>query len=224
MSVLAELRIPPNDFALAETFTSFPDLVLRVQQATAQPVGLQFSLCWFQHGRDGEFGSDLRRDPTIRDARRLTETDWGDLFGVRWDHRVCRLIRALTVKGTIVEAVATRRNWTLDLLFENHHHASELHATLQDLEFPFTLERLSNPSGPLPNPDVALTQKQRKILRVASECGFYGVPRETDMTELADRLGISQQAASTRLRRAHAALVRSTLPELDDGEAPSALH
>lgn len=220
MSVLAELRLPPDDFALEETFDSFPDLVLRVQQATAQPVGLQFSLCWFRNVSGEGFERALRRDPTITDAWRLTGTDWGDLFGVRWCHRVRRLIRAFAIKGTIVETVATRRNWTLSLLFEDHRHASELHATLRDREFPFTLERLSAPTGPLPNPDAALTPKQREILCAAVESGFYDVPRRADMNELADRLGISQQAASTRLRRAHAALVRNTIPELDDGAAP----
>jgi predicted DNA binding protein len=56
-----------------------------------------------------------------------------------------------------------------------------------------------------------LTSAQYEILAEASDRGYFEVPREVDLAELADALGITHQAASERLRRATDALVEDVL-------------
>jgi hypothetical protein len=46
-----------------------------------------------------------------------------------------------------------------------------------------------------------LTDRQREALRVALETGYFSVPRETSLEDLAKRLDVSDTAASQRLRR-----------------------
>lgn len=56
-----------------------------------------------------------------------------------------------------------------------------------------------------------LTDKQRDTLELAISEGYYERPRETDLTTLADRLGLSKSAVSQRLRNAETNLVTNAL-------------
>lgn len=51
-----------------------------------------------------------------------------------------------------------------------------------------------------------LTEKQREAVQLAADRGYYDQPRETDLTELAEELEITQSALSQRLRSAETKL------------------
>ncbi len=52
----------------------------------------------------------------------------------------------------------------------------------------------------------------------ALEHGYYDVPREASLTDLAERLDVSHQALSERLRRGHGNLVKHALGANEGGE------
>jgi hypothetical protein len=56
-----------------------------------------------------------------------------------------------------------------------------------------------------------LTDDQREALITAFEKGYYDVPRDATAVDIAADLGISHQALSERLRRAHNRLVKTEL-------------
>lgn len=58
-----------------------------------------------------------------------------------------------------------------------------------------------------------ITDKQQEALELAHESGYYETPRETDLTDLAGELGISESAASQRLNAAETKLVKAFLDE-----------
>jgi predicted DNA binding protein len=62
-----------------------------------------------------------------------------------------------------------------------------------------------------PSGRYGLTDQQYDALTAACEAGYFAVPRETDLDELSDDLGISHQALSERIRRGTEALVTETL-------------
>lgn len=47
-----------------------------------------------------------------------------------------------------------------------------------------------------------LTTPQRDLLELALGSGYFAIPRQATLVELAEELGVSDQAASERLRRA----------------------
>ena len=47
-----------------------------------------------------------------------------------------------------------------------------------------------------------LTDRQREAVQIALDCGYYAVPREADLAEVADALDCTQSTASVLLRRA----------------------
>jgi DNA-binding CsgD family transcriptional regulator len=53
----------------------------------------------------------------------------------------------------------------------------------------------------------ALTSRQREVLAVARERGYYEIPRRTSVREIADELGCSKSTVSNHLRKAESRLV-----------------
>lgn len=79
-------------------------------------------------------------------------------------------------------------------------------------EIPFRIERIfreSDQSGDR----YGITDRQREALLVALEAGYFDVPRNTTLSDVAAKLDISDQALSARLRRGQANLLRNTLRE-----------
>jgi len=56
-----------------------------------------------------------------------------------------------------------------------------------------------------------LTPEQRETLLMAVEKGYFSVPRETKLAEIAEVVGITQQAASERVRRGAETVLRKSL-------------
>lgn len=52
-----------------------------------------------------------------------------------------------------------------------------------------------------------ITEKQREAVRVAVESGYYDTPREADLGDLSDSLGVSKSAVSQRLSSVESKLV-----------------
>lgn len=74
-----------------------------------------------------------------------------------------------------------------------------------------TMDRLSEPDGQLsgePLPHEELPLEQESVLEEAVRRGYYEIPRQLSLDELAEQLGIAQSTASYRLRRAEAFLAR----------------
>lgn len=92
---------------------------------------------------------------------------------------------------------------------------------MQEKEIPFSLNRLYQPTEPMAGGQYGLSPKQRTALITALERGYFEVPREVSMDELADELDITQQSLSKRLRRAHRNMITNvlTVSHPDDTEA-----
>jgi predicted DNA binding protein len=59
--------------------------------------------------------------------------------------------------------------------------------------------------------DTLLTDRQRECLQAALRHGYFEVPRECTLAELADRLGVDKSTASETIRRGQTRLVKSSL-------------
>ena len=63
------------------------------------------------------------------------------------------------------------------------------------------------------NSRYGVTAAQREALLAALEMGYFDVPRETTMDVVAENVGVSTSALSTRLRRGQQSLLRHTLAQ-----------
>lgn len=62
-----------------------------------------------------------------------------------------------------------------------------------------------------------LTDKQERIVELAYNEGLYDVPREVTASDIADKVGVSEQAVSEMLRRGIKSLIG---PHFSDSKCP----
>lgn len=80
---------------------------------------------------------------------------------------------------------------------------------LQDLGLPYRVRSLGPYAPPAAPVMDLLTPRQREILRLALELGYYEVPARVTVTRLAEVVGVSKAALSKTLRRGEGRAVRS---------------
>ena len=56
-------------------------------------------------------------------------------------------------------------------------------------------------------PDVPLTDRQREVVALAADLGYYDVPRTATLEDVAAELGVAASTVSDHLRKAEAALM-----------------
>nr|WP_248299461.1 helix-turn-helix domain-containing protein [Halorhabdus amylolytica] len=74
----------------------------------------------------------------------------------------------------------------------------------------FQLHRLTR-EGESEPPGDGLTDRQHEALRIAYELGYFDIPRNASLEDIAAELGISPSSVSERLRRAQTQLIEETV-------------
>ncbi|SFC69299.1 hypothetical protein SAMN05444422_11516 [Halobiforma haloterrestris] len=82
---------------------------------------------------------------------------------------------------------------------------SELGEYLDEAAVEYDLEFVAEIGSPAANR--LLTERQREVLTVAIEEGYYAVPREASLTQVAETLGVSKATCSDVLHRAESGIV-----------------
>ena len=213
MSVLAEFVIPADEFVLTDTLTSNPDVRIEIKRVVG---GTEFVTPYFWATGAGleSFEDDLRDDPTTKEVLTLEENhDDERFYRVMWRSSVPNLVEAVSdAKATILEAVNNVDGmWEAKILFPDREALSELHDYCLENDFSVRLERVYQPENPQEQATYGVTEKQQDALEAAYEMGYFVVPREHTLTEIAAALGISRNALSNRLRRGHQNLLTNTL-------------
>ena len=104
---------------------------------------------------------------------------------------------------TIEFPVTVRRGWYTFDLTGTQDDLDELRAVLDHSPLSYELDSLvSRTEG-----DPLLTERQREVIEAATRMGYFAVPRECTLAELADSLDVDKSTASTVLRRGQQRIV-----------------
>ncbi|WP_276300957.1 helix-turn-helix domain-containing protein [Halorussus lipolyticus] len=213
MSVLAELTVPASEFVLSETLQSVPEMRIEIKRVVADTEHVT-PYFWASGDHLNRFEDALRDDDTVQDILTLEEQDGDERFyRVTWQADVETLMAAISdAKATILEAVSDDgKFWDLKVLFPGRDDLSGFHDYCVERDFSFQLERVYQPENPQEVGEYDVTDDQREALLAAYDAGYFDVPRDVSLTELADELGISRNALSARLRRGHRNLLANTM-------------
>lgn len=212
MSVIGEFTVPTEEFALAETLTAVPEMIVEIERVVAHSDDRVMPFFWIFGGNYDEFETAIQADPSVQNVTRLDDLDGGTLYRAEWTQNIETIIYAYTKIGaTILEAIGREDAWELRMRFDDDGLLSDFQDYCLENDIAFTLNRLYHPSQPMAGGQFGLSQKQRIALITALEHGYFNVPRKITMGELAKTLDISQQSLSKRLRRAHRNLITNVL-------------
>lgn len=200
MSIVAEYRIDaPGYRAITDTLRD-GRLTLEGEVACNSET---VSLTFWTDGVDPEaFESDIQDLNAVIDSQRWSEQiDGQTLFHVRLPAFETTYWERVGLDGMLLEGRAQNGEWVVRSRFPDREALVDFRTECAKRDIGFSLGRLSRATAcPEWNAE-KLTEAQQSLLTTALEEGYFEVPRGITLSELADRFGISDQAASERLRR-----------------------
>lgn len=211
MSVIAEFRVPAADFELGRILSV--EGITSVELESLVPVGeATVPLFWIHNSTRDSFVKSIQRHPAVNSASEVDVFEDRTLFTLDWDAKQDYIFQGISEHGgQLLKAVGTPEAWDFELRFPSHDDLSAFTTHCEDAQISLEMVRVYNPTKPDVGPWYGLTEPQREALRLAVQRGYYDIPRGSTTKELADELGISDQAVTERLRRAIVALVSYTL-------------
>jgi predicted DNA binding protein len=217
MSVITEISVPAEDFALGRALDGVESTQFELERMV--PTTDAVVPFFWAHDTDPDaLETSLEADEDIISVRMLDQLDHRALFRIEWVPDIDGLVQSIIKhEAAILEALGTTDRWEFQLRFPDSADVSGFQAALDEADVDFDLRRMYNPDDP--DTGVSdLTPVQRETLMMALERGYFAIPRETNLMEIADELGISDQAVNERMRRGIAKLVVSSLTAGADAE------
>ena len=221
MSVVGEFTVPASEVAMQETLDATPEMTVEIERVVAHQSGTLTPYFWVRGGDAERFETAVADDPSVSEATRLDDHENGTLYRATWPPDVESVGQAYLQTGAIIlEATGRHEAWELRLRFDTHEDVSEFYEYCEDHDIAYEVNRIYQPTTPKSGGQFGLTPKQHEALVEALEAGYYEIPQDATMADVADRVGISQQSLSQRLRRAHGNVVSNvlTVEELDRDE------
>lgn len=175
------------------------------------PIHLLF---WASGGDYDALEAALEADPTVTDPRLLADTGDRRLYRVVYTEEGMSMTahtRWVELDAELLEARTTGSGWTVRMRFPDREAVAEFKSWFDERDLPFELVRMFTPPWSSEPNGTGLSEKQREALVRAWERGYFNVPRDVDLAELAAELDISDTALSQRLRRGMSTLVETAL-------------
>ncbi|MFC4357406.1 bacterio-opsin activator domain-containing protein [Halobium salinum] len=223
--IIVEFRTDPTIFE--QSFARNPETTVEWERSNAVDGDRLRALVWATGGDLDAFGADLASDPTVLRVEPLTDVGNRRLFQVELgsDGVDASVYRHLVEVGGIVQKlVGTDRGWEFRVKFPTRGAVDRFFDACRAKGTDPTVRRLyEERTTEHGRQEYGLTEPQRDALLEAVRAGYLEVPRKADLQELGASLGVSDTAASQRLRRGMKTLVEHTLQSGtdDDGEAAS---
>ncbi|MFC7068766.1 helix-turn-helix domain-containing protein [Halobaculum lipolyticum] len=217
MSVHATVSVPPSAFVLARTLAVAPDA--RIEVEAVVPVAERRAPYLRIVADDPDLVVDLvAAESAVVAVDPIHRGDGEATIGVRWGELRSDLLDAtVETDAACVEAVASRGVWRLTFRFPTHERVTDWYRRCRERDVAVTVERLREaPPAGTPSDAAALTDPQREALRVALSAGYFAVPRGATLEAVAAELGVSDTAASQRIRRGVGSLLAASFRESVD--------
>jgi len=225
VTVIARVSVPAEAFPLGTVLELREGVRIRLESLI--PTGTAtVPYFWVRSADAGEFAAALRACSLVDDARVVDEVEGETLFRVAWTDEVDGFLDVIEASdGVVLEGVGEGEGWSFRLRFPDRDRLSMFYRRCVDEGIPIDLKEVYDSTGQ-DRGEFGLTDDQHEALVTALEAGYFDVPRRLMLVELADRLGISDTAASQRLRRGLGSLLSATLggedPDGDGGADESA--
>jgi predicted DNA binding protein len=212
MSVIAEFSVKSDDLALNHALTAAPQMIVEIEQVVATMEDRLMPYFWVSGDEQAEFENAFHDDNSVKNIAAIDEVEGARLYRGEWTENVETIVYAYVDLGaTILQAIGKAEDWEIRMRFDSRDTLSAFQEYCDENNISYELHSIQEQEQPMASTQYDLTPTQRETLVTALEAGYYEVPREVTMRELAGQMGVSQQTLSNRFRAAYRNLVTSTL-------------
>jgi predicted DNA binding protein len=206
--ISAQFRIElPEGTWVREVSRSFPQATFRL--LTGRRSGDEaISLGEVVTDEPATVASEMREHRSITDYEQLAADDERVL--ARYTTTDTDLYQFAEMASVPVEfPVVVQNGWYEFDLTGTRAELDRLEATIEASGLAYELQSLVTAD----RTESLLTYRQRELLETAIREGYFEVPRECTLAELAETVGVDKSTASTVLRRGEATLVKAVLAD-----------
>ncbi|MEA1932009.1 MAG: helix-turn-helix domain-containing protein [Euryarchaeota archaeon] len=203
MSVIATFDVSSDSFPLGKAIENQSTAKIEIESIVPmRQEKFPFIFVW-NHTDFEEFEQSIATLAEIESFVLLERFDNGRLYKLEWGDNACPVIsEIIDNEGTLLSASGDPAAWEFEIRFPEHTNVSEFFRDVTDADgVELSLRSLVKEIDFESADGGILTDKQERTLKTAFEMGFFSVPREAHLNDVADRLEISPSAASALLRR-----------------------
>ena len=209
MGVIAEFSLAPEKLSFATALSAAPSTEFEIEREYGTRSGTPVAFCWARGGDLATFDRGLEHDETVTDIQRLSKSDDQRLYRVQLtgEASVVTYDAWIDLGAARLEMRYADGRWHTRMRFPDRQTLSTFSGFCDEHGLEFRLNRLYDTDPNDGPPRDRLTSCQRETLQLAHERGYFEIPRQATLGDLADDLDVSNQAVSERLRRGCARLV-----------------
>jgi predicted DNA binding protein len=201
MVLTAEFRLVSDDGPLIAVVRAVPECTITVEhdeQTTSGPIVLVIRVVC----RSFEvFEAALEDEANVTEFTLISDENSLRAYHVVWKRPPPEGIDELTFNKTLIERQwVTNEGYHLKQQFADRDELAAYRDSCREMGVEFYLDRLYETNaidGTVPG----VSAKQREALLAAYEAGYFTVPRQASLREVAASLGISRSALAERLHR-----------------------
>jgi predicted DNA binding protein len=212
MATIVQGTIPVDEFALRDALTTLSGVEVEAERLVESGENVM-PLLWARGADQDSILPAFEADTSVQDLSLLATFDDEQLYQMHWITEIELLIQMLAqAEATVLDAYGGggRENWHLRVLYPTRAAVNRTQQFCETEGLTFEIETMRELRGE-PVGRFGLTSRQYVALRRAVEAGYYDVPREAYLQEIAEALDISGAALSQRLRRGTKALAEDAL-------------
>jgi len=212
MSVILEFTVDNDQFVLGHVLSGPPSMDIELERIV--PTGDAIMPFLWVQGDDYEvFEEKVLTSDSVDDLLALDKVEDGTLYRITWrgDHN--GIIRGITeAEGTVLEAFNTDDSWEFHIRFNDHDRLSQFYNYCTDQGIGIHITRTYTLTERTESvKQFGFSNEQREALILALREGYFDTPSQVSLSELADELGITQQAMSNRIRRGNKQVLTESL-------------
>lgn len=212
MSTIASVELDVDEFALGRSLPKLENGELEVVRVAATNRETLVPYVRVSADDFDAFADALDEDPTVREWRLVDDLGDERLYRMEWIEDILVVVHLLLDEdGVVLEMHGYQDGWRLRVLLPDRDSLTKTAQFCEGKNLTFVIKHIYEVTGSVGRGQYGLSKDQYEVLTTAMEQGYFDVPRSVTMSDLADTLGISQQAVSERLRRGHRALINSAL-------------
>jgi len=213
-TIIAELDVTSHRVVLGPTLASDLDVTVYAERLPVSHDGSTWFHVTVLAADLGAFEDTLATDPTVADS---------EVFAAYGDRRTYRLTIAPDVPvmtehvasfgDELLDLRSTAAGWRVRIRTTDRASIRAFLSFCAEQDIDCRLARIFESSDPIGEMAVPVESDAFEILAAAFEAGYFEVPRETSLAELAEHFDVSESTMSVRLRRALGHVVGSLVAD-----------
>lgn len=202
MSVTLEFTVEEEQFTLGRVASGVPPTRIELERVVPTRKRVMPFL-WVEGADFDVFEEGVASHPAVAEIVALDRVDDSVLYRLEWRGEEDDLIQGINdTEATVLDAHTNAGSWVFRLRFLDHDKLSRFYNYCTDREIRIHIDRTYTTTGRRGSGyRLHLSQEQREALLLGLRRGYFDTPSEVTTAELAEELGISQQAVSDRIRR-----------------------